>query len=55
VTTRGTDANPDARLTAYARTEDRVKARIARFQSHVPKPVEPAKLVTLIASLGQRT
>jgi CheY-like chemotaxis protein len=53
--------NPDLRrlpavaLTAYARTEDRVKALLAGFQSHVPKPVEPAELVTVIASLAQRT
>jgi CheY-like chemotaxis protein/two-component sensor histidine kinase len=46
---------PAVALTAYARTEDRVKALIAGFQTHVPKPVEPAELVTVIASLGQRT
>jgi CheY-like chemotaxis protein len=42
-------------LTAYARTEDRVKALLAGFQTHVPKPVVPAELVTVIASLAQRT
>ena len=46
---------PAVALTAYARTEDRVKALLAGFQSHVPKPVEPAELVTVIASLAQRT
>jgi CheY-like chemotaxis protein len=46
---------PAVALTAYARTEDRVKALLAGFQTHVPKPVEPAELVTVIASLGQRT
>ena len=46
---------PAVALTAYARTEDRVKALIAGFQTHVPKPVEPAELVTVIASLAQRT
>ena len=46
---------PAVALTAYARTEDRVKALIAGFHTHVPKPVEPAELVTVIASLGQRT
>jgi CheY-like chemotaxis protein len=45
---------PAVALTAYARTEDRMKALIAGFQSHVPKPVEPAELVTVIASLAQR-
>jgi CheY-like chemotaxis protein len=46
---------PAVALTAYARTEDRVKALLAGFQSHVPKPVVPAELVTVIASLAQRT
>jgi CheY-like chemotaxis protein len=46
---------PAVALTAYARTEDRVKALLAGFQTHVPKPVEPAELVTVIASLSQRT
>ena len=46
---------PAVALTAYARAEDRVKALIAGFQTHVPKPVEPAELVTVIASLAQRT
>ena len=46
---------PAVALTAYARTEDRVRALIAGFQTHVPKPVEPAELVTVIASLAQRT
>ena len=46
---------PAVALTAYARTEDRVKALIAGFQTHVPKPVEPAELVTVLASLAQRT
>jgi len=46
---------PAVALTAYARTEDRVRALISGFQTHVPKPVEPAELVTVIASLGQRT
>ena len=46
---------PAVALTAYARTEDRMKALLAGFQSHVPKPVEPAELVTVIASLAQRT
>jgi CheY-like chemotaxis protein len=46
---------PAVALTAYARTEDRVKALLAGFQTHVPKPVEPAELVTVIASIAQRT
>jgi PAS domain S-box-containing protein len=46
---------PALALTAYARAEDRMKAVLAGFQMHVPKPVEPAELVTMIASLAGRT
>lgn len=46
---------PAAALTAYARTEDRVRALSAGYQIHVPKPVEPNELVTVVASLAGRT
>jgi PAS domain S-box-containing protein len=46
---------PAAALTAYARSEDRMRALVAGFQIHVPKPVEPAELVTVVASLAGRT
>ena len=42
-------------LTAYARTEDRLRAIRAGFQIHVPKPVELNELVTMIASLVERS
>lgn len=42
---------PAIALTAYARVEDRMKALSAGFQMHVPKPVEPAELAAVIASL----
>jgi CheY-like chemotaxis protein/two-component sensor histidine kinase len=42
---------PAAALTAYARVEDRRKALDAGFMMHIPKPVEPAELVAVIASL----
>jgi CheY-like chemotaxis protein len=42
---------PALALTAYARVEDRVKVLSAGFQMHVPKPVEPAELVAVVASL----
>jgi CheY-like chemotaxis protein len=42
---------PAIALTAFARTEDRMKALSAGFNMHVPKPVEPAELMTVIASL----
>jgi PAS domain S-box-containing protein len=45
---------PAVALTAYARSEDRVKAVMAGFQHHVAKPVEPAELIAMIASLAQR-
>jgi signal transduction histidine kinase len=45
---------PAAALTAYARTEDRLRALAAGFQIHVPKPVQPEELVTVVASLAGR-
>ena len=45
---------PAAALTAYARSEDRVKALRAGFQIHLAKPIDPAELVTTVASLAKR-
>jgi PAS domain S-box-containing protein len=45
---------PAIALTAYAQAQDRMRALAAGFQHHVPKPVEPAELVTVIASLTGR-
>jgi signal transduction histidine kinase/ActR/RegA family two-component response regulator len=42
---------PAVALTAYARTEDRLQALVAGYNMHVPKPVEPAELAVVIASL----
>jgi CheY-like chemotaxis protein/anti-sigma regulatory factor (Ser/Thr protein kinase) len=42
-------------LTAYAREEDRARAWAAGFQSHLPKPVEPERLVKVLARLVGRT
>jgi len=42
---------PAIALTAYARPEDRMKAIMAGFQHHVSKPVEPAELITMVASV----
>jgi PAS domain S-box-containing protein len=39
-------------LTAYARLEDRMAAIQAGFQNHLPKPVEPAELLTVLSSLA---
>jgi PAS domain S-box-containing protein len=45
---------PAVALTAHARTEDRMQALAAGFDTHVSKPVEPAELVTVVASLARR-
>jgi len=45
---------PAAALTAYTGTEDRKRALRAGYQIHVPKPIEPAELVTVVASLAGR-
>jgi signal transduction histidine kinase/ActR/RegA family two-component response regulator len=45
---------PAVAVTAYARVEDRMKILSAGYQMHVPKPVEPAELVTIVASLAGR-
>jgi CheY-like chemotaxis protein len=43
---------PAAALTAYAREGDRLQALAAGFQMHVPKPVEPIQLLTVVAKLA---
>lgn len=45
---------PAIALTAYARTEDRLRALRAGYQMHISKPVELAELVAVMASLVQR-
>src|SRR6185503_14984092 len=42
---------PAIALTAYARSEDRVRALSAGFQMHISKPIEPAELVATVGSL----
>jgi CheY-like chemotaxis protein len=44
---------PAVALTGYARAEDRVRVLAAGFQAHVPKPVEPAELATVIADMAR--
>jgi CheY-like chemotaxis protein len=46
-------AIPAVALTAYARTEDRMRAFRAGYQAHLAKPVEPAELVATIASFAE--
>jgi PAS domain S-box-containing protein len=45
---------PAAALTAYARSDDRMKALRAGFQIHMAKPIDPAELVTTVAALAKR-
>ncbi|HUF92392.1 MAG TPA: ATP-binding protein, partial [Candidatus Limnocylindria bacterium] len=45
---------PAIAVTAYGGVEDRIRVLSAGFDSHVPKPVEPAELATVIASLLAR-
>jgi PAS domain S-box-containing protein len=45
---------PAAALTAFARSEDRMRALQAGFQIHLAKPIDPAELITTIASLARR-
>ena len=44
---------PAIALTAYARAEDRVRSVVAGFQHHVAKPVEPAELIAIVASVAR--
>jgi signal transduction histidine kinase/CHASE3 domain sensor protein/ActR/RegA family two-component response regulator len=46
---------PAAALTALARLEDRKRALMAGYQTHLAKPVDPAELVAMVASLTGRT
>lgn len=42
---------PAVALTAFARSEDRLRALEAGFNSHISKPVEPSELIAAVASL----
>jgi PAS domain S-box-containing protein len=45
---------PAVALTGHATAHDRVKLLRAGFQMHVPKPVQPAELATVVASLARK-
>jgi signal transduction histidine kinase/ActR/RegA family two-component response regulator len=45
---------PAVALTAYAGVEDRMRVLSAGYQSHLPKPVEPIELTTVVAALAAR-
>jgi CheY-like chemotaxis protein len=42
---------PAVAITAYARDEDRRRALAAGYQSYLPKPIEPAELIRVVAAL----
>jgi signal transduction histidine kinase/ActR/RegA family two-component response regulator len=44
---------PAVALTALARTEDRQRALLAGYQTHVSKPVDPTELVAVIVSVTE--
>jgi CheY-like chemotaxis protein len=46
---------PAAALTAFARAEDRRRALLAGFQTHIAKPIDPLELVVVVAALAGRT
>ena len=45
---------PAAALTAFARTDERMRRMLEAFQCDLPKPVEPAMLTAEIARLTGR-
>ena len=44
---------PAAAFTSFARKEDRQRALEAGFHLHLPKPVDPRRLIEAVASLGR--
>lgn len=51
----GKNGVPAVALTAFARADDRRKALLAGYQVHLAKPVIPAELIAVVASLSGRT
>ena len=45
---------PAVALTAYGRIQDRMLSLTAGYSMHVPKPVDPGELATIIASVAAR-
>jgi signal transduction histidine kinase len=45
---------PAVALSAYARAEDRIRSAQTGYQTHLAKPVDPAELLAIIASLAGR-
>ena len=45
---------PVAALTAYARSDDRIRCLKSGFQIHLSKPIDPGELVATVAALASR-
>jgi len=45
---------PAVALSSFVRTEDRVRSLLAGFQMHMAKPLQPAELLAVVASLAGR-
>jgi PAS domain S-box-containing protein len=50
----GGGKTPAVAVTAYARTEDRLRALRAGFEMHVSKPVELTELIVVVANIARR-
>ena len=46
---------PAAAVTALSRSEDRRKALMAGYQTHLAKPIDENELVAVVATLAGRT
>ena len=46
---------PAVALTAYARTDDRMRALRAGYQVHVSKPIEPMEFILVVAGVVRPT
>jgi len=51
----GAPRRPAVALTAFTQREDRARALAEGFQVHLTKPVAPAELIIVIASVARRT
>jgi CheY-like chemotaxis protein len=46
---------PAVAVTAYARSDDRLRALAAGFQHHIPKPIDPnVYIATIVSALPQQ-
>jgi CheY-like chemotaxis protein len=45
---------PAIAVTAYGSADDRSRALAAGYQTHMPKPVDPASLIAAVTSLNRR-